>query len=126
MRHLTMIVGASLLVFTGAEIGAASTAFAAPAYEIAVVPAPVAGSSPVFFRINVASGQVVWQSGSQYVLIVDSKPPPAGNYHLYRTESLDKKGSWNVDRVDSESGRTWSLSGGGATPFGWQEIAEPK
>jgi hypothetical protein len=126
MRHLAMIVVASSLVLAVAGIGATSAAFAAPAYELVVVPATAVGNSPTFFRINVASGQVVYQSGLQFVVTTDSASLPAGNYHLYRTESLDRKGNWNLDRMDSESGRTWGLNGGGGSPYVWAEISEPK
>lgn len=126
MKHLAIAVVASSLMLAVAGIGATSAAFAAPAYELVVVPSAVAGNYPTFFRINVASGQVVYQSGNQFVVTTDSATLPPGNYHLYRTESLDRKGGWSMDRMDSESGRAWSLNGGGNSPFVWTEIAEPK
>jgi hypothetical protein len=126
MRHLAMIVMAPSLVLAVAGIGATSAAFAAPAYELVVVPSAAAGNLPTFFRINVASGQVVYQSGTQFVVTTDSAALPAANYHMYRTESLDRKGGWSMDRMDSESGRTWALNGGGSSPFVWAEITEPK
>jgi hypothetical protein len=126
MRHLAMIILASSVALAVAGIGVTSVAFAAPAYEIVIVPPTTTVVGPTFFRINVASGQVVYQSGTQFVVTPDSAALPAGNYHLYRTESLDRKGAWYMDRMDSESGRTWSLSGGGSSPFVWTEITEPK
>jgi hypothetical protein len=126
MKHLAMSVAATSLVLAVAGIGATPAAFAAPAYELVVVPPTTTANLPTFFRINVASGQVVSQSGLQFVVTTDSAALPAGNYHLYRTESLDRKGAWDMDRMDSQSGRAWSLSGGGGSPFVWSEIAEPK
>jgi hypothetical protein len=126
MKHLAMIVVASSFVLAVAGIGATSAAFAAPAYELVVVPSTTTVNSPTFFRINVTSGQVVYQSGLQFVVTGDSAALPAGNYHRYRTESLDRKGSWNMVRMDFESGRTWGLNGGSSSPFVWEGITEPK
>jgi hypothetical protein len=124
MRHLAMIVVTTSLVLAAADVAAAPTAF--PAYEMVVVPSVAAGNLPTFFRINVTSGQVVFQSGAQFAVTQDSAALPPGDYHLYRTESLDRKGGWSMDRMDSGSGRTWDLNGGGNSPFVWAEITEPK
>jgi hypothetical protein len=70
MKHLAMIVVASSFVLAVAGIGATSAAFAAPAYELVVVPSTTTVNSPTFFRINVTSGQVVYQSGLQFVVKV--------------------------------------------------------
>jgi hypothetical protein len=57
---------------------------------------------------------------------VDPAPLQAGEYHLYLVEALDGKGSWEIVRFDSKSGRTWSMSGGGNSPFAWNEVTPPQ
>ncbi len=118
MKHLAMIVVATSLVFA---VAAAPAAFAAPAYEMTLVPASPA-TGPVYFRINVAPGQVTYiGGGNQFVLTVDAAPLPQGNYHLYEAEAPDGKGSYWMYRMDSQSGRAWFLTGGA-----WTEVSAPK
>ncbi len=122
MKWLATTVAALLIVFAGAD-----AAKAAGAYEVAIVPPATGDISPGVFRINVATGQVmtVWGTAKTFSTTVDSAPLPPGDYHLYVIESLDGKGVWNMDRFDAQSGRTWSLSGGGDAPFTWTEVTTP-
>ncbi len=123
MKWLTTILAAAALTFAGAE-----AARAAGAFEVVTVPPATGDASSGLFRINVATGQVVtvWGSTKTYSPTVDAAPLPAGDYHLYLSETLDGKGVWNMDRVDSQSGRIWSLSGGGGAPYVWTEITAPQ
>jgi hypothetical protein len=112
-----------VLPFTG-------TAEAAAKFESAAVP----GSpkmNPAFFRIEVATGRVVtvWGAGSTpFLTTAEPAPLPAGDYHLTATNAEQPDGTvyWELVRMESGSGRTWTLTGGGTAPFAWVEVAEPK
>jgi hypothetical protein len=82
---------------------------AAPAYELTLVP-PAPNGSPPVYRINVASGEVSYESGNNYLAIKDAQPIPAGTYHLHSQVSSDGKGTYWLYRMDADSGRTWFLS----------------
>src|SRR5271154_509655 len=100
MKHFAMIVATSLLVVAGV-----TPASAASAYEMAVAPA-APGVGPSYFRINVASGQVV-TVGTAMAPMTDSAPLPQGEYHLYLAG--DARSYW-LYRMDSQSGRIWFIS----------------
>jgi gamma-glutamylcyclotransferase (GGCT)/AIG2-like uncharacterized protein YtfP len=119
MKHLAMIFVASSLVLAIAGVTSAPAAFAAPSYQMVVVPPAVAGS-PTYFRINVATGQVMYIGGTQFVLTMDSAPLPQGDYHLYSAATPDGKSYW-MYRMDSQSGRTWFITSGT-----WTEVPPPK
>jgi hypothetical protein len=106
------------IVLAAASMLAASVAFAASSYEMAIIAGAV-GGSPTFYRIDVAAGQVM-TVGSAFGMTADSSPLPQGNYHLYKTESADGKEYW-MYRMDSQSGRVWFLSNGA-----WTEVGPPK
>jgi hypothetical protein len=121
MRHLaTIFVAASLAL-------AAPAAFATPAYEITALPSASTPGGPTWFRVKVATGQVAtYYSGTKFVPVSEPASLPAGDYHLHLVLTLDGKGNWWLMRMDSQSGRVWQLSGGGATaPLAWTEIATP-
>lgn len=86
-------------------------AFAAPAYELTLVP-PAPNGSPPVYRINVASGEVSYESGNNYLTIKEAQQIPAGTYHLHLQMGADNKGSYWLYRMDADSGRTWFLSAG--------------
>jgi hypothetical protein len=111
MKRLTMIVMAVSLTL------AASAAFAVASYEMVILPPPV-GGAPQFYRIDVATGQVM-SVGTALVLTKDASLPQ-GSYHLYQVASPDAKSYW-VYRMDSQSGRVWFLQNGV-----WTEVAAPK
>jgi hypothetical protein len=119
MKHLAIVVAASL-VLAVAGAGVAPAAFAAPAYEMIWY---IITGGPSFLRIQVATGQVVTARGSQLVLTVDPAPLPAGDYHLY-LEQVDAR-SWYLNRMDSQSGRTWFLSCPASGPCYWTEYKGP-
>ena len=76
MKPLGIIITAIFLLVGGA--------LAADAYELVSV-SPVTVDVPFgFFRINVATGQVVtaWGGAQKYTIIADATPLPAGLYHL--------------------------------------------
>lgn len=118
MRH-SMTAMALSLGLSAAGVGAACPAFAAPAYEMIAV-APPAGGDPTFFRIDVATGQVMSFVGTQFAPTTDAAPLPQGDYHLHMTEPADEKSYW-LERMDSQSGRTWFLINGA-----WSEVMMPK
>jgi hypothetical protein len=122
MKWWAIIVAGISVVFSGA-----GPARAADAYEVVLVQPASADVALGLFRINVASGQVVtaWGYVKTYTTTVESAPLPAGEYHLHLGESLDRKGSWYLYRVDSNSGRMWVAAGGGNAPFTWNEITAP-
>jgi hypothetical protein len=121
MKKLILIAAVSLLAMGGAQ--------AAAKFEGATVPG-TAKSNAAFFRIEVATGKVVqvWGSGTQFAPVVDSGPIPAGDYHLYPTSTPAIDGSvvWTMERMDSNSGRSWVATGGGNVPLTWNEITNPK
>lgn len=121
MKKLALIAALSLLAIGGAQ--------AAAKYEGATVPG-TAKSNAAFFRIEVATGKVVqvWGSGTQFAPVVDSAPLPAGDYHLYPTSTPAIDGSvvWTMERMDSNTGRSWLATGGGNTPLSWTPITEAK
>jgi hypothetical protein len=94
----------------------AAPSLAAPAYELAVVP-PVPNGSPFVYRINVASGEVSYVSGNNFLALKDAQPIPPGSYHLHLQMSTDGKGTYWLYRSDAETGRTWFLGAGS-----WTEI----
>jgi len=116
MRRLAMIVLA--LVFAVVGVATAPAAFAAPAYEMAVVVPPL-GGGPSIFRIAVATGQVM-TIGTQLGPTVDPAPLPPGDYHLLVTQTPDQKTYW-MFRMDAQSGRVWFLS-----DDTWTEITAPR
>src|SRR5579862_2321870 len=104
MKRLAIAVLAAQLLF--API--ASAAHASSSYEMAIVPASnIAG--PTYYRVNVATGQVNYISGTQFTATKDAAALPQGDYHLYPQLSPDGKTYW-LYRMDSQSGRTWFLS----------------
>jgi hypothetical protein len=126
-----MALAAALAAAGPAVLASASPAAAGPApYEAVYVP----GSSQVgaaFFRVTVATGQVVaaWGAPANYTPIPEAAALPAGDYHLYLADqpaTPDGKVWWAVARMDSRSGRFWILVGGGNQPFAWVEAAAPK
>jgi len=121
----TIAVAALAAMSAGLAIERAAADTPGAAYE--VVEVPTGGNyGRGLFRINIATGQVVtaWQSGN-FSAIPEPTPLPAGNYHLYMTVSWDGKGAWTLDRVESQTGRSWYLVGGGGSPFAWVEITGP-
>jgi hypothetical protein len=122
MRHLALIAIAPLLVLASPAVFAAST------YEISAIPsASLAAGFPTWFRVNVATGQVMsYYSGTKFTPVNEPVPPPPGEYHLHLSLTLDGKGTWWVMRMDSRSGRVWQLAGGGNNaPLAWTEITAP-
>jgi hypothetical protein len=121
MKKLALIAALSLIAMGSAQ--------AAAKYEGATVPG-TAKSNAAFFRIEVATGKVVqaWGSGTVFAPVVDSAPIPAGDYHLYpaATPAIDGSVVWTMERMDSNSGRSWLATGGGNVPLTWSEIASPK
>ena len=125
MKLLTGVLTALSLVLVGV-----TAAQADGPYEMVVVRPATTDGPPGIFRVNVASGEVmgVWgwgTSATAYQAVAEAAPLPGGQYHLRVVESLDNKGGWEVLRFDAQSGRTWSLSGGGGNPFIWTEAVAP-
>ncbi len=105
--------------------GLACAAEAAAKYEAVTI----AGSPNVnaaLFRIEVATGKVVqvWGGAAAYGPTTDSAPLPPGDYHLYVSSNPQPDGTvpWSMSRIESNSGRTWSLTGGGSAPYVWVEV----
>jgi hypothetical protein len=94
----------------------AAPSLAAPAYELTVVP-PAPNGAPFIYRINVASGEVSYVSGNNFLAIKDSSQIPPGSYHLHLQMGTDNKGTYWLYRSDAETGRTWFLSAGVWTEF---------
>jgi len=125
MKHLALALAAGSIALAGA-----GGTLAAPArYEGVVIPATSVQNTG-FFRVNVATGQVwVWWAGStQFAAVVDTPPPPPGEYHIFPGvwTAPDAKVSWSLNRLDALSGRTWVATGGGAAPLVWTELTPPK
>jgi hypothetical protein len=110
---------------------AASSAQAAEKFE-AVTLEGTPKSNPALFEINVATGKVmsVWSSSATaQIPVQDSAALPAGEYHLFVSINAAADGSnyiWMVNRMDANSGRVWSLTGGGTAPLTWTEVVPPK
>ncbi|HLH11205.1 MAG TPA: hypothetical protein VKV77_04905 [Methylovirgula sp.] len=124
MKLLILIAATISLIFAGMSAAAAGS------YEFVVVPPATGSMNPAIFRINVATGQVVsvWGWGADakaYAPVVEPAPLPVGDYHMSLVEALDQKGNWEIVRYETQSGRTWSLTGGGNAPFTWAETAPP-
>jgi len=94
----------------------AAPSLAAPAYELTVVP-PAPNGAPFIYRINVASGEVSYVSGNNFLAIKDTSQMPPGSYHLHLQMGTDNKGTYWLYRSDAETGRTWFLSAGVWTEF---------
>jgi gamma-glutamylcyclotransferase (GGCT)/AIG2-like uncharacterized protein YtfP len=118
MKRSAIFFAAASLVGV-ASLGGVPAAFAAAAYEAAIVP-PAVGGGPTYYRIDVAAGQVVYVAGTQFTPTVDSTPLPQGDYHLHLAATPDGKSYW-LYKMDSQSGRAWFLSNGR-----WTEITAPK
>lgn len=126
MKGLAIGLAAASLVLGGVNAAEADGPF-----ELTVVQPATADSSPGIFRVDVATGQVVYvwgwgTSAATFAATADSAPLPPGDYHLRLVETLDSKGGWEIIRFDTKSGRTWSMSGGGGNPFVWTEATGPK
>jgi hypothetical protein len=88
-------------------------------------------SNSGFFQIEVATGKVltVWgNTNANFTAIQDAAPLPPGDYHLYVQPNPQPDGSsyWMINRMDGNTGRTWSLAGGGDAPYSWTAVAPPK
>ena len=84
-----------------------------------------------FFEIEVATGKVlsVWgNTTANFTAIQESAPLPPGDYHLYVLPNPQADGSsyWMINRMDANTGRVWSLAGGGDAPYSWTAVAPPK
>jgi hypothetical protein len=104
MRFLSRLATFAAVTLTLAAIGT-TTSQAEDAYELTIVPAAT-GGSPQVFRLNVATGQVSFVSGSNFTAIPDPQPIPAGKYRLYFTQTPDQSTYW-VYRLETLAGRTW-------------------
>ncbi len=109
-------------------LGAPIAASAAP-FEAVYVPG-TPQQALEFFRINVPTGEVAFGVGAaaKYSPVADTAPLPQGDYHLYlATEPATAAGVvyWGIVRMDSRTGRTWTLTGGGAAPLAWIEMTGP-
>ncbi len=118
MGNLKVIFSAAIL-FLSAMVLESTPAFAAHAYEMTVIPATAALTFNVY-RIDTATGSVVSSNGVGYVKTSDPTPLPQGDYHLRYAQSFDGKSYW-LYRMDSQTGRTWNLTGPG-----WAAMPEPK
>lgn len=115
MKRWAMLIPTAQLLF--API--ASVAHASSSYEMAVLPASSA-AGPTYYRVNVATGQVNYITGTQFAATKDAAALPQGDYHLYPQLSPDGKTYW-LYRMDAQSGRTWFLSNDS-----WTEVPPPK
>ncbi len=115
MPPLSKLIGAAALFLAMTSVFAAPS-LASPAYELALT-APAAGAGPSIYRINVASGEVSYVSGNNFLGLRDAQPIPPGDYHLHVAISTDGKGTYWLYRLDAATGRTWFLSTGS-----WTEI----
>jgi hypothetical protein len=107
-----------------------SSAYAAAKFEGISLPGTSKTNSG-FFQIEVATGKVqsVWGNGTtNFTAIAETAPLPAGDYHLYVLPNPQPDGSsyWMINRMDSNTGRTWSLTGGGDAPYAWTAVLPPK
>jgi hypothetical protein len=116
MRRLTNFVGA-LCFFPIFTLVGTTVSFAAPAYELTIIP-PASGGIPKVFRIEVASGLVSYISRSDFVAMKEPQNLPAGAYHLYPAVSPNGNKTYWVYRFDAQSGRTWFLTSSNS----WQEV----
>jgi hypothetical protein len=124
MNRLAFVFAVSLLVVAG--VGAANAAM----FEGSYLRGSANGGFQ-FFRVDVATGQVfVIPTGANAMTpVVDATALPSGDYHLYLASDQPTAQNvvpWGLMRMDSKSGRVWSLLGGGPTPFSWVEAAAPK
>ena len=122
--------GSSLLVALLLLSSAAGTANAAAKFEGVSIPGTATAASG-FFQINVATGQVgsVWGNTTATLTPVKEPAPlPAGEYHLYVVPNPQADGNvyWMVNRMEVNSGRLWSLAGGGAPGYVWTDVVPPK
>ena len=83
-----------------------------------------------YYRLNVETGQTVavYGANTQFVNIVDKTPIPQGDYHIEAPTWLSADGhvTWNLFRLDLNTGRSWTALGGGSAPVVWTEITPPK
>jgi hypothetical protein len=118
MRILNAVFFISLLSLSALLMGP-TPAFAAHAYEMTIVPPTTALAFPIY-RIDPATGVVASSNGSGYLPTSDPSALPRGDYHLRYVQSVDGKNYW-LYRMDSQTGRTWSLVG-----TAWAPMQEPK
>ena len=93
------------------------------AYQTVVIPGSASASVGVL-RVNIATGQVTvgWGDATTMQPIADLTLP-AGQYHLVgwsQPAASDGSVAWGVVRVDTVSGRVWTLNGG--TVYNWIEM----
>jgi hypothetical protein len=114
MRHWRALLSSALLFVYVTAVGSRA-ALAAPSYELAMTTPGGSGALTVY-RINVASGEVANVSEIPSTNIVDPQPVPAANYRLFVATQSNGTTYW-LYRLETESGRTWFLSGGA-----WKEV----
>lgn len=112
---------------SGAAASMAPASETSRAFQTVVIPGSSSASVGVF-RINVATGQVSfgWGSATSMTPIADLSLP-AGQYRLVgwsQPAGSDGSVSWGMVRMDTVSGRVWTLNG--AVPYNWIEMVAPK
>ena len=120
MKFSPFILFVAVVFGLAANALSTSRAEAEPVYDAVMVAAPV-GDNQVLYRIDITTGEVVRVDAAQITKIPESAPLPAGDYHLYLSESPDLKTYW-LYRMDKGTGRIWFLSAGTT----WIESAVPK
>jgi hypothetical protein len=92
--------------------------------------ATISGSrneSDDIIKVNVATG-AAWihccgSNNSNYFIVKDSSPPPAGDYHLVTWSQVAPNGdvNWNAYRFDRKTGHTWVIETANGAYF-WSGI----
>jgi hypothetical protein len=119
MRKIRTSLCLALSIFSLVVLGA-PPALAAHAFEMTIVP-PTSALGYTVYRVDIATGVVTFiDSQGQYAKTADPDPIPQGDYHLKFTQAADGKTYW-IYRMDSQTGRTWSLVG-----TTWTATPEPK
>lgn len=95
---------------------AATPSFAGSAYELTIAP-PAPSGGPTLYRLNVATGAVDFTGGDHFNPTKEQGSIPPGTYRLYVVPAPAGRDGFWLYRLDTQSGRTWSL-----TNAVWAEI----
>jgi|SRR5579871_3671837 len=76
----------------------------------------------VVVKMNTSTGQS-WARGPSTVFmpVADPNPPSSGTFRLLEWDAPQPDGTWEIYRVDVDSGHTWSLIQQGSN-FNWLDV----
>ena len=95
------------------------------AYQVALIAGSATWAQDAI-RMNTTTGKTDLSPGAAaFIPVTDAAPVPAGSYRLYSWTTFDSGATtreWDVYRLDTQTGRLWTLIYDGKTTASWSEI----